>query len=215
MFLLNSVFPFRPKDCTLHPASPWVNEELKIRLSERNFEMLGHFTDLATSRDITFNVPSGQSFEKFVIKFLEKGGTFTVKNILDRKRVAEEHLILPPLKSMCRSNDTFFKDRIEPETLLLPEAKNFKGVDFVFFVNNILYLGQVTLNYRKKILLETWIEFNTLLDSHPTEVAVLYFLKKDKNFDQFQLGGLKKLNSWNASGKSPKFTPKKAFIINE
>jgi hypothetical protein len=57
------------------------------------------------------------------------------------------------------------------------------------------------------------VKFNTLLASPPTEVFILYFLKKDKNFDRFQLGGLKDLKSWNTSGKSPKFTPTKASII--
>jgi hypothetical protein len=72
------------------------------------------------------------------------------------------------------------------------------------------------LNYRKEILFEILVKFNTLLTSLFTEVFILYFLKKDKSFDRFQLGGLKDLNSWNISGKSPKFTlTKTSIIVNE
>src|SRR5690606_11622000 len=45
VFLLKSAPPFRPKDCYLQPASPWVEEGLSKALSARKLKLLG---DLVT-----------------------------------------------------------------------------------------------------------------------------------------------------------------------
>jgi hypothetical protein len=189
---------------------------LSKALSARKLKLLGDLVDLAG--DITVNVPSGHVFEKIVLQQLSSGGTFIAKNILDGKNATEEHLLLPSLKIIYHSNETIFTEKFKPGTLIQPQAKNFPAVDFMFLIDEKLYLGQVTLNVQKVIspetLQELMVKLNPILPFLPSEVFILYFLKKDKNFDQFKLGKKKDLTSWNNSGKSPKFIPKKVSIVN-
>jgi hypothetical protein len=100
VFLLKSVPSFRPKDCYLQLASPWVEVRLSKALSARKLKLLGDLVNLAGV--ITVNVPAGHAFEKIVLQQLSSGGTFIAKNILDGKNAEGTGTFII----------TFFKDYI-------------------------------------------------------------------------------------------------------
>jgi hypothetical protein len=61
--------------------------------------------------------------------------------------------------------------------LIQLQAKNFPAVDFIFLIDEKLYLGQVTLNVQQMIspetLQELMVKLNPILSFLPSELFIL------------------------------------------